>query len=294
MSTSDKPTVAFFGATGGCALAALALALKSNHTCTALARSPSKLTSLLLSSHDVPRSIISTYLTIIPGDVKDLSAVKKALLVSNNPALNESDNIVRHDERIVDIIISGIGGTPGSLTWNPLRPIILSDPTICADATRTMLAALTALQLPYEAPAEKFSSKNTKKPLMLVISTTGLHNAAKRDLPLLLFPLYRWLLVVPHEDKEIMEETLLAAVAANTDSDTTAPIRGAISVRPSLLTNGKGVGRDILRVGMEAAPAIGYTVARADVGAWIFEEVIQGVGKQGRERWVGASVSLTS
>ncbi len=289
MSTSDKPTLAFFGATGGCALATLALAIQSNHTCTALMRNPSKLTSLLLSTHNVPQSTISTYLTIIPGDVKDLSAVKKALVVPNTPALDDRENTVGHDERTVDIIISGIGGTSGRLTWNPLRPITLTDPTICADATRTIVAALTALQQSHKAAAKKLA---TKTPLMLVISTTGLHKTPKRDVPLLLFPLYRWLLAGPHEDKEVMEDTLFAA-AANSGSDATTPIRGAISVRPTLLTNGERVGRERLRVGVEGAPALGYTVARADVGAWIFEEVVQGLGEEGRGRWVGERVTLT-
>lgn len=34
-STTSKPTVAFFGATGGCAGNALALSLRSGHKCTA-------------------------------------------------------------------------------------------------------------------------------------------------------------------------------------------------------------------------------------------------------------------
>ncbi|KAK9318922.1 hypothetical protein V1517DRAFT_334223 [Lipomyces orientalis] len=45
-----------------------------------------------------------------------------------------------------------------------------------------------------------------------------------------------------------------------------------------------------LRVGVEEKPAVGYTIARADVGEWIFEELIK---KDGGE-WVGKSVTLTS
>lgn len=86
------------------------------------------------------------------------------------------------------------------------------------------------------------------------------------------------------------------------------PISGFVVIRPSLLTDGAMLGKERVRVGWEvdrslnrvdggngdekARPAIGYTISRADVGNWIFQELIDaGHGK--REQWRGKMISLT-
>ncbi|KAF9160010.1 hypothetical protein DFQ26_005982 [Actinomortierella ambigua] len=72
--------------------------------------------------------------------------------------------------------------------------------------------------------------------------------------------------------------------------------RGAVVVRPSLLTgdhlvHSKGrKGVKSLKVGSEDKPAIGYTIHRADVGEWIYEEVI----RTGGSSVVGQKVTLTN
>ncbi|MCJ1470665.1 hypothetical protein MMC07_009311, partial [Pseudocyphellaria aurata] len=120
---SSKPLVAFFGATGGCSAAALACALNADYPCTALARTPSKLTELLLSK-GVSQSAISTHLRVTQGDVRDVSAVKNAL----SP-----------DGLTASIIVSGIGiYTLGKIT-------------ICAEAVNSILSALVELK-PVQKP----------------------------------------------------------------------------------------------------------------------------------------------
>lgn len=269
-----KPSIAFFGATGGCAASALALSLKNGYHCSArnppsplflpsltllkiVARTPSKLTTLLLSKGVLP-STLSTHLTTTHGDVLSASAVR---------------NVLSPSERVVDTIISGIGMVN-----------LLKDNTICTDATRTILTALAELQ-----PATK--------PLFLVISTTGI-TAGPRDVPLLLGPLYHVLLAKPHNDKRNMEKLVtsqLTPPSSTTGTDEKpSPTSGAvisdyIIVRPTLLANGPSLyDEGKVRVGSEGEPVVGYTISREDVGRWVFEVAVRGGG----EAWRGERVSL--
>jgi hypothetical protein len=79
-------------------------------------------------------------------------------------------------------------------------------------------------------------------------------------------------------------ERLLAASTA---------VSGWSMVRPSLLTNGKALGTDKVRVGTEKEPAVGYTISRDDVGLWIWEKMLKGEGVEGVEAWKGTKPTLT-
>lgn len=149
----------------------------------------------------------------------------------------------------------------------------MSKVTICAEATTSILGALADLQ-------------PRQKPLIAVISTTGI-SAGPRDVPLLMNPLYKLALHNPHADKHHMEQLITDSLA---DGARTV-LRGAVFVRPTLLTNGPALGPPKLRVGTEPTPALGYTVSREDVGKWIFDEL---VANEGRDRWAGEKVSLAS
>ncbi|EON69208.1 hypothetical protein W97_08467 [Coniosporium apollinis CBS 100218] len=278
--SSTKSTLTFFGATGGCAAATLALALKAGHIVTALARTPSKLTTLLTSTHGIPQHVLDSNLIIVKGDIKDITAVKKALLSK--------------DGRIVDIVVSGIGGTP-ALQWSLLRPVTLTDPHICERAAATILSALRELrQSRRDDPLQSQGEKSAQGPMVIAISTTGV-STKQRDVPFLIYPLYHWLLQVPHADKQAMEQVLIA------DASSTSPAIGDFAiVRPTLLTDGVAKGTDTVKMGWEypegkpeqsepaPGPALGYSVSRADVGAWIFEQLVEGEGK-----WGNKCVTLT-
>jgi nucleoside-diphosphate-sugar epimerase len=268
---SQNLTIAVLGATGGCALHFLVHALTSNYTCSALVRTPPKLLRLL-AKHHVPESTIATHLTITRGNIRDGAAVTAALAPSGRPA---------------DLIVSGIGGSP-SFSPNPLRPT-LDDPSICADATAAVLASLAALQ----AAARP---QDRRMPLFVVISSTGISDFG-RDIPLAMVPLYHWMLPVPHADKKAMERLLVAESAKPAGGVGVAGrvIEGFVAVRPSLLTDGPATeGR--VRVGVEEGKVdkrgVGYTISRADVGKWIFENVV--VEWEGRGRWVDKFVSLST
>jgi putative NADH-flavin reductase len=94
-TTMSTKTLAFFGATGDCAGFCLAAALKENYDCIALARTPEKL-SQSMTAKGVSQDALSSRLTIIKGDIRDIEAVKQVLVLNG---------------KVVDTIISGIGCT---------------------------------------------------------------------------------------------------------------------------------------------------------------------------------------
>jgi hypothetical protein len=230
----------------------------------AVVRNETKLTNLL-KSRNVPQELISKYLTIIIGNVKDIQSVSQALF---HPSFSTG---------VVDIIVSGIGGSP-VFTPNPLRPT-LDDPKICQDATSTILEALRS------------GLKSTmEKPLFIAVSTTGISDHG-RDIPIALVPLYHWLLPVPHADKKRMENLL-----ANEIKSAEPTIRGFVAVRPSLLTDGDLLGVEKIRAGTEsegtvAKSAIGYTISRIDAGNWIYRMLVE--DKDSRAKYVNQFVSIT-
>lgn len=137
---SGKPTLAWFGATGGCAFAAFNLAVKDGYTCYAcefpfhfdlsvvlgrqiflqltlnvsniVVRNPAKLTQML-SERGISSDSLSN-LTIIKGTLQDQSAIRDTLAPNG---------------KAVDIIISGIGG---NLMFRNCPPgFTLDNPRIC-------------------------------------------------------------------------------------------------------------------------------------------------------------------
>ena len=68
-------------------------------------------------------------------------------------------------------------------------------------------------------------------------------------------------------------------------------IRGFVNVKPTLLTGGEGKGWEKIRAGVETEPAIGWFVARRDVGEWVFEMFVR---REVEEGWVGRGVSLAN
>jgi hypothetical protein len=284
---SSKPTIAFFGATGGCALNALSLTLKNGYTAIACeysvdtaifqetqfwlllsdVRTPAKLTKLLTEApHSISQKVLDSNLIIISGDINNVASIKTVF--SHNPT----------------VVISGVGGAP-KMQASLLHPFILDQPTICADAAQNVVAALKELE------AEK---KLAVKPFLVVIGTTGMSHT--RDVPILFMPLYHVVLEAPHLDKGNMEKTVIGAA-----KETPSVLSGYALMRPSLLTDGKSMGLDKIRMGWERhlldqegkdagpGPAIGYTICRADIGLWMYSNLINGDASE----WNGRCVTLT-
>ncbi|KAF9211125.1 hypothetical protein BGZ59_008493 [Podila verticillata] len=263
--TISSRFITFFGATGGCTNAALVHTLNAGIQVRALARTPSKLTDMLLAQ-GISKSTIDSQLTIIKGDIASVPAIKSVLLSG--------------DYALASQIMSGVGGTP-QLRWSLKHPVTIDNPEICASTTENIVQALREIYLEHPSTA-------AHKPSIVIISTTGVSDVCE-DVPFGFQTMYHVALADPHKDKKVMEK-IITENAAGSD----AVFRGAIAVRPSLLTGDQnikgGKGWKSLRVGQEDKPAIGYTIHKADVGEWIFEETIKTDG----QRWFGQKVTLTN
>ena len=248
MSSTSKPLLAIFGATGGSTLNAVVQALNAGYEIIALARTPAKLTDALLNK-GVPQATLDSLLHISKGDVRDVSNVKTCLT---------------HDGRPAEMIITGVGATS-------LSELASGALDLCTIAMTNILAALGQLK------SESGAGSAWQKPLLVALSTTGIYvNEEPRDLPLLMMPLYKGLLHNPHKDKVRMEEIVVEEWAKDTRERL---ISGYVLTRAALLTNGPALGGSHIRTGIETNPAVGYTISRDDVGLWIFETLIVGKGR---------------
>lgn len=260
MASTTKPTILFLGATGGCTLAALILTLQAGYPCIALMRTPSKLTTLLKNA-GIPETTLASFLTIRAGNALDVSAVKKALLVGSG------DHI-----QLPSTIISGLGGAPKLQFFLP--PVTIDQPTICQTGAATLVTALSEIYTTY--PQLRLS-----KPLLCFISTGGMRKG-EDDVPWIIHMLYYFILRVPHEDKKAMENIFCG-------NNGSSKFRSVIGVKPTLLTTGPELASEKIRVGRKQKPAVGYTVGKKDVGAWIYRVVLLGDGKG----WEGEMVTVT-
>lgn len=251
MAIPQTQTLALFGATGGTGLSVLRNALKNGHNVRVLVRSPSKLSSI---SAEYPKT-----LRVIQGDIRDISAIRSTLVTEMG--------------KLVDIIVSSIGMVV-KLKGTTLTS---DDSKLCEEGTASILKGLGEVQ-----KEGKKGAKDGKDPKIVVLSTTGISDA-KRDVPLLMMPLYHLFGKIPHVDKAAMEEILKKSG------------RRWIIVRPSFLVDGEAEGLGKVRVSVESPEKgserleIGYTIRREDVGLWISEKCIQRDG----EEWVGKMVGLT-
>jgi nucleoside-diphosphate-sugar epimerase len=227
-TNTNTKTVTFIGASGGVGLSALKHTLAAGHQCIALCRTPSKLTSIF-----PPES--TPNLKVIEGNAHDVQAVSKCLLTE--------------DGKLVDLVLSTIGSRPN------FRKMTIEDPECCRNGAAALLEALDNLQ----------RDGATGSPHLITFSTTGISRFG-RDYPLAVFPIYHWMLKVPHVDKRITEDRF---------SDSGRPFT---IVRASLLTTGETTKE--VRVGIEdpktgrESEAIGYFISREDSGKWVAENLI--------------------
>ncbi|KAK3296502.1 uncharacterized protein B0H64DRAFT_171335 [Chaetomium fimeti] len=262
-----KKTILFLGATGGVALSALRRSLAAGHTCIALCRTPANLTAQL--DHTTWSN-----LHIIQGDAHDASTLHACL---RTPATEDG----KEGGRVVDTIVSSLGAKP---TWKGI-----SDAHVCEKGMVALLEALRRRRAEDgdgDGDGDAARGKKVVVPRLVAVTSTGISDVA-RDVPLPLMMLYRALLHTPHADKKAMEGLAVAAGKAGEVEWT--------FVRGSLYTNGPET-EGLVRVGVEdpvkgvvEKEAMGYTISREDVGKWVFEECLEGDGRQ----WVGKAAILT-
>jgi len=270
-ATKSTATIAFFGATGGVTNACLVYSLRAGYKAVALVRTPEKLRTQLLNQ-GLDEAILNNQLTIIQGNALDVAAVKRTL---RSPASGA----------FPAFIVTGLGSLPrAQFAWrHPLQLFTLQDPTICETAANTLVAALGEIYT--EQPELR-----AQKPILTFISTTGISHGPE-DVPHAMRLFYHQILAVPHADKRKME-AIYRDNAASPDS----PFRSVIGIRPTLLAGAgmvsEGAGLQAVRTGTEPKPVLGYSIKRADVGHWVFENIIH--DKAARTKWEGQMVSMTS
>lgn len=262
-NASSVPTLSFFGATGGCASSCLVHSLQAGYTVSALARTPAKLRTQLLSQ-GIPESTLTTNLLITQGSATDVAAVRSTLIAG------------RTDGSPTPIIVSGVGAAP-VFQWSLTAPIGMDNPKICQELASTLVQALNELNV-----------SASQKPLLAFVSTTGISKPhGPEDVPFWYRFLYHIILKVPHVDKRVAEEIYRG------ESGGSGVFRSVVGVRPTILVGGIDVkdarGLENVRVGREQKPEMGYTIKRADVGEWIFRECVEKNG----QGWEGEMVSLT-
>jgi hypothetical protein len=270
MSTpAFQPTLAFFGATGGCANAVLVHALRNGYKCVALVRTPSKLRQLLLDQK-ITEEILSSQLIITSGNAIDKETVKSTLTAGGPGTLPRT-------------IITGLGAAP-KVGWTPSKPFTfftIDQPSICQDAAKTLVDAMTEI-------LQEQAGLQSKKPALIFVSTTGITRGVE-DVPFWMRWLYHWALHVPHLDKKAMEDMYR-------DKGDKVVFRAVSGVRPTLLSGAvdadSGIGLEKVRAGSEDKPALGYNIKRADVGQWIFKNLVH--DEQAKSKWEGQMCSLTS
>ncbi|KAG0650166.1 hypothetical protein D0Z07_3337 [Hyphodiscus hymeniophilus] len=250
LPTSISPTLALFGATGGCCRAVLHRSLQAGLSVNVLARTPSKLTTEFPST-EYPQ------LTIIGGNIRDAKAVERTLTFTEGTST-----------KLVEIIVSGVG----------MRSFGESERTVCEDGMNCILSSIT------ETRAEGAEGDDPK---IVVISTKGC-STERREVPVLMIPVYAVFVRIPIIDKRKMETAVRKS-----------GLKWCI-LRPSHLTDGESKGLAKVRIGVEKSQKggksetqseeIGYSIRREDVGLWIYQELVCGGGT---EEWEGKIVGLT-
>lgn len=264
MSQARLPTLTVFGATGGCSANALVVALHAGLSCVAMVRTPSKLRTMLQEQYSVSADKIDAHLTVVQGNIRSVEDIKRTLTVTG---------------RLPDRILFGIGGSP-RMQFSLTAPITLDDPHVCEEGMKSVLAALRAC-VADGVPLGLMGSR----PGLIVISTISM--SSRRDMPYSYYPLEYWLVNIPRADKLATQKVVFAAAA-----EADPPFGGLAMVRMPLLTDGPAKGLDNVRAGWvwpdeqrkdklakgekEAGPQIGYSITRADVGKWIFENLVRG------------------
>lgn len=268
-----QPTFTVFGATGNCAAHALVAALNSGLSCIAMVRTPAKLRSLLEDQHKLSSDTLDSHLVIVQGNIKSVEDVKRTLTISG---------------RLPDRILFAVGGSP-ILQFSLFAPINLDDPHICEEGMKTLITAVRSC-IAENIPLGPLGTR----PVLLTISTISM--SSRRDLPYLYYPLEYWLVNIPRKDKKALEDTIWSTVLKD-DS----PFGGFAMVRPPLLSDGPALGPEKVRAGWvwpdqqreaktahgekEAGPAIGWSIAKADVGRWIFDNLVMGNGSSLGKCW---------
>jgi len=224
--------------------------------------------------------IASGKVRIVPGDALNEEDVRQAWKVA-------AEGVSGH----VDTLLFTVGSRPKfSLT----KGFTLDPPILC---TRGMLNVLSTMPL------------TDPQPKVILVSSAGMGKRSHAALPLLLKPLFGYLLAVPHEDKLGMERVVAHAAGwmwtHEEPKQTILPegwqkqlpepgfLKDVLVLQPTLFIGEKCVGDEGKKNGKAPYRAAdhdlpgAYTISRKDVAHFIVEG-----GMEHWDEWKGKSVRL--
>lgn len=233
-----------------------------------------------------------TFLLRSPSVFDDDATVQK-YLSTNKARLVKGDALVRSDVQIawdtatsespVDIVLSTLGFS-GSPSFSILKGIQINPPNLVTAALLNLFATMP-------------SSTRAISPKVVIVSATGVNKKSRSAAPLLLRPLYGYLIQEPLSDKLGAERVIHHLGGWDWDPAIPEPaknildpnwqaiegmpkpgtLKNAIILRPALLTDGECLadktsgGKVPYRVG--EGEVGGWTVSRRDVAHFVFDLV---------------------
>ncbi|KAI8826133.1 uncharacterized protein EV422DRAFT_155029 [Fimicolochytrium jonesii] len=257
--------ILFFGASRGCGLEAAVFLLQDPvNYLTLFLRNPEGLDERLKGNDRVKT---------VSGDCFDIESVRTAFQSIGAP---------------VDTVIFSIGSRNLDFKQNPFRP-----PIVPAKITERCISNIIPL-------LREQSEQTGVHARLVAVSSSGLGPIGHRELPLVMRPMYSWMLHHPHADKIKLEGTVFHAaglphidpeVEKDLQQDGLTHIASAdewrlrefILVRPAFLTNG-----DLTEKYRVDEHLVSYTVSRLDIGHFI---ATQCVGAE-KTKWVNKAVTI--
>jgi hypothetical protein len=233
----------------------------------------------------------------------DKDETVQGFVKSGKARLVKGDGLVQEDvkraweesgkDKPVDTVLFTVGFS-GPVKFHITKGFLIDPPNL---VTQCLLNVLTTMPKPSET--------DRPQPRMIIISSTGLTPSTNRSLPLLLRPMYSYLLAGPHKDKLGAERLLWHCSGKEQPSDVPEPseeimgpdwvhreglpefgsFTNTLIVRPALLTNGECKADKVQAGGSEAGEKkpyrtgddnlSGYTVSRKDVAYFIVEDALK-------------------
>ena len=248
------------------------MALARGDTVTFLLRNPSRLEE----DSALKPYIQSGHAVFVEGDATSQEDVRKAWGIASTKAPVDFVLFTIGEDSVLHVDESDVGDTFSGAQdgkFHLLKGFIINPPNLCTISLLNVLRAVAPTNL---------------RPRLAVVASTGVTTASHRSLPLLLKPMYSWLLPNAFADKRGMEVIVHHAIGKEYDANQTPGfdilpegwmndlppagwLKSSVIIRPAMLTDGamKKNYRAVLGDNFTS-----YTISRSDVGHFIIEGLL--------------------
>ena len=249
------------------------MALARGDTVTFLLRNPSSLEE----DSALKPYLQSGHAVFVQGDATSQDDVRKAWGVASSKApvdfvlVTIGEECVLHVSDESNIGNKFLGAQDGK--FHPFKGFIINPPNLCTISVLNVLRAMAPTDL---------------RPRLAVLAATGVTTASHRSLPLIMKPVYSWLLPNAFADKRGMETIVHHALGKEYDADQTPGsnilpegwkddlppagwLKSSVIIRPAMLTDGAMTKKYRVVLGDNFTS---YTVSRSDVGHFIVEGLL--------------------